>query len=994
MGSTKAKSASGPVAFWFINDEPREETMLEQLDELASRGFSAVVIHPRDGMSVPYLSRRWFDLQAFVIEAAAQRGLGLWFYDENPFPSGSAGGMLLNAHPELTGHTLEFRQEIIRPKNGVVRATFRKQGRMLRFYAAPVDEAGARCGDFVDVSDCAGLVDHHWFVIGECNHTYGPVFLPREKSDNHWRAFTDAEQWSLQWPSPEDRPYMVMAVWQTPQQDTRHGHYVDLLNPRTTEVFIEMTHQRSLERLGAERFGAFAAAFTDEPKLCGPYPWTPSLPADYQTAYGRDFWADLPVLLTDAGLAGEAARLRYRRLLGKLWTERYFRPIATWCEKHGLAFTGHVSPEEDPIVQALCTPGWMQATAEMHWPGCDQISSRFGTLRDSHRIISPKLASSVAHQHGREHVMVEALGVSGEGITLERMRRILDCLSICGCDRIAIHGQMYSMAGNRKREAPPSIFVQQPYWRFMGDLSQHLARWGQWLGQGQPVRPIALLYPTAAFESRMPGDRQSNPWALSFTQFVGRLMDAGLDFDLVSDVDLANEALTHLENGALVVGQAQYKALVIPALPILDAPAAEAIEACQNKGLEVLSLNSVRVAGSETTQRLGQLMDYETSLIQRLVNRHRQWLKMESGEAIYVHTRQVGQQVLRAIWNPSDKPARLQVEDSIIELDGGALYISDGEPLREKIVLDDPIQIDWRGSWKLTPRASNTLRLGRWQMQTIEGENVTLDIPTKSGHFPLGDEEDVAQQPAEKNIVDIFPAVPAGGQAVLETDFELDGPIENLRLSWDREAFVGEVTMWINDQSIDMEQARPGELPDSLELPVSEWVRLGSNRIRVAITPLHADQAALGEPLYLCGYFHAEPSCPPRLRPAAALDLQAPQDWSQAGFPHYSGEMSYRGQFRLSDDISGVWLQATAEQRDPFEVRVNGKSVGQCCWKPWRIDLTHALHPGMNDVEVIVANTLINRIEGRLQPSGLLAVPRLLKVSARPMAVCMPASVA
>src|SRR6185437_2937847 len=108
MGSAKAKAASGPVAFWFINDEPCEETMLEQLDELAARGFSAVVIHPRDGMSVPYLSQRWFDLQAFVIDAAAQRGLGLWFYDENPFPSGSAGGMLLNAHPELTGHTLEF----------------------------------------------------------------------------------------------------------------------------------------------------------------------------------------------------------------------------------------------------------------------------------------------------------------------------------------------------------------------------------------------------------------------------------------------------------------------------------------------------------------------------------------------------------------------------------------------------------------------------------------------------------------------------------------------------------------------------------------------------------------------------------------------------------------------------------------------------------------------------------------------------------------------
>jgi hypothetical protein len=87
-------------------------------------------------------------------------------------------------------------------------------------------------------------------------------------------------------------------------------------------------------------------------------------------------------------------------------------------------------------------------------------------------------------------------------------------------------------------------------------------------------------------------------------------------------------------------------------------------------------------------------------------------------------------------------------------------------------------------------------------------------------------------------------------------------------------------------------------------------------------------------------------------------------------------------------------LQASAEQHDPFEVRVNGQSVGQCCWKPWRIDLTEALRPGINEVELIVANTLINRIEGRSQPSGLLAAPHLLAVSVQPSAACLLTSTA
>src|SRR5699024_1972768 len=95
-----------------------------------------------------------------------------------------------------------------------------------------------------------------------------------------WRAMMDQERWLVDWPvagkrMPDCRPgfslayiglsqpqncqgkpwptgsqsYLVLAVRAAPKADARHGQYVDLLNPCTTEVFIAMTHQKTFEQL-------------------------------------------------------------------------------------------------------------------------------------------------------------------------------------------------------------------------------------------------------------------------------------------------------------------------------------------------------------------------------------------------------------------------------------------------------------------------------------------------------------------------------------------------------------------------------------------------------------------------------------------------------------------------------------------------------------------------------------------------------------------------
>jgi hypothetical protein len=318
----------------------------------------------------------------------------------------------------------------------------------------------------------------------------------------------------------------------------------------------------------------------------------------------------------------------------------------------------------------------------------------------------------------------------------------------------------------------------------------------------------------------------------------------------------------------------------------------------------------------------------------------------------------MGGMVHRAAWNPCDRPVRLVLEDdSTIELGAGQMEIfgaAEGASAKPEGALKHTLA--WTGPWTLTPQQSNTLRLGEWRWKTPHGEARRMTVPAVTGEFPQ---------------------TPSGGSAVLETTFELDAPVERLRLSWDRLAFAAEARLWINDQPLDLSQASPGELPDSLELPLEGLTRKGTNQLRLSIGPMETDEAALGEPLYLCGPFHVVQAASSRLCPAGMITLPGPRDWTQLGFPHYSGTMTYAASFDLPREIQRVWLEASPDQIDPFEVRVNGRSLGNCCWHPWRLDLTPALRPGRNEVDILVANTLINRIEGNPQASGLLKSPCL-----------------
>ena len=91
-------------------------------------------------------------------------------------------------------------------------------------------------------------------------------------------------------------------------------------------------------------------------------------------------------------------------------------------------------------------------------------------------------------------------------------------------------------------------------------------------------------------------------------------------------------------------------------------------------------------------------------------------------------------------------------------------------------------------------------------------------------------------------------------------------------------------------------------------------------------------------------------------------------DWtkrSEEGIRHYSGKAVYRKTFALATEpkVRRTFLNL-GEVKDMAEVRLNGRRLGVVWCPPWRIEITDAVRPGANDLEVAVANLWVNRLIG------------------------------
>jgi hypothetical protein len=109
------------------------------------------------------------------------------------------------------------------------------------------------------------------------------------------------------------------------------------------------------------------------------------------------------------------------------------------------------------------------------------------------------------------------------------------------------------------------------------------------------------------------------------------------------------------------------------------------------------------------------------------------------------------------------------------------------------------------------------------------------------------------------------------------------------------------------------------------------------------------------------------------------------KSWEELGAPSFAGPATYRKQFTAPAAPAGKRLfLEIADVRDYARVELNGKELEAHAWQPYRWEVTNAVKPGSNDLEVEVRATAAGGPAGGgrgpapTPASGLLGPVRLV----------------
>lgn len=389
--------------------------------------------------------------------------------------------------------------------------------------------------------------------------------------------------------------------------------YVDILQPKVHQAFIETTHEKYYKHFGADFGTGIPAVFTDEPSVtqCGPeglyFSWW--FTYEFKKRNGYDLVAHLPCVFQNVEgdcfqYPATKVRFDYYHTIHELWVENSIAPTGKWCEEHGINWTGHYYEHLWPHVSMITSPA-MQSCYEYHqWPAIDMLLSHYLKDRPTHSITHTiRELRSAVNQFGKEKAVCELYGAGGWDSTFEDYKRMADWVMVNGVNSITPHLTYATIMGARKHDHPQSFDWRQPWWEELKQFNDYLGRCCQMLSQGKMEQRILLLNPsTTAYlteAGRAEGgmfddgdlDCITEPDMTDFLTLSQRLSDLQWDFDLGDEYTLARHAKTG--RGCLRVGQQRYSCIMISkSMKNMLSSTVELIKAAAENGVEVIAVGT------------------------------------------------------------------------------------------------------------------------------------------------------------------------------------------------------------------------------------------------------------------------------------------------------------------------------------------------------------------------------------------------------------------
>ncbi len=536
------------IPFWSWNGTLKPEKLTWQIDQMQEKGISGAFLHARAGLDeskTPYFSDGFWKAVDTTIRYSAYKGFHTYLYDEDKWPSGSAGGRTIAANPdEFVKKILNYQKmEVVGPQL----ITLNLQKHPMAIFAGRIAENGNYSSDKqVNLTNLAGK---QWNV---------PV-----------------GRWAI----------ISFEMVKDP------GAQIDYLDSAAVAKFIEVTHEEYYKRFKSYFGNTIPGIFFDEifangAKLADNIFWTDDFLQKFRKMKGYDLADQLPLIIFNDPGKSEKLRYDYFEVVKQLYVKAWFKQYADWCAAHQIFATGHTA---EKLLHYKREADYFSTLGQLQVPGTDNEEYRYGYPRMID-YYNPKQISSIAHLYNRKRVMAESMGGGGYTIPLEEYRYGFSMLAVYGINMFIPHLFHYTMdTPETQSDWPPSWFYTNPYWKYFKPLADFASRISFMNSQGRAICDVAVLFPlTDLWENGYP-DKIDDSFYKSVQQ---ELLDNHIDYDVIDPASLAD---SKIEGNKIVAGNGNYRVLVLPAIHAIRSDVIKQIESFIEKGGIVIGLKDLPV---------------------------------------------------------------------------------------------------------------------------------------------------------------------------------------------------------------------------------------------------------------------------------------------------------------------------------------------------------------------------------------------------------------
>lgn len=979
LQSFKSPEASYSTApFWVWNDKVTREKIDTQLVSYHSIGIMQLIIHPRPGLVTPYLGPEWFELVNYAVLKAKSLGMKVWLYDENSYPSGFAGGNVPAEMPESRAIMIR-KIETAKPDTIKLKILCRFQ----------------RNRDKYVLIDSASQVK-------------------------------------------KDQPFTVFAELPATSSSWYGGYtYVDIMQRKVTEKFLDLTIGGYAKSLGPEFGQTISGIFSDEPNISTVWgsdliPYSPAVFENFKNKYAYDLHAYLPSLYEETGNWRKVRHDFYTVLLN-MFIDNWAVPYSEYCAKCKLQMTGHYWDHDWPRPTGV--PDNMALEAYSQVPGIDVLmnswnggfSGQFGNSRMVREL------GSLSNQLGKKRRLSETYGASGWDLTFRDMKRIGDWEYALGVNLMNQHLSYMSISGARKRDHPLSFSWMDSWWSDYKIMNDYYSRLSAVMSEGRQENKVLVIEPTTTAWMYFPANwspdgSKENSWKdgnfggiiSSFHSFIDSLESWQVEYDLGSEDIIKKHG--KVESSSLYVGESSYSLVILPSsLENLDNSTVQLLEKFLKKGGKILSTNKlpayaegqangkIMELASRFNKKWIQLNEIREADIQKLMEDDFHLHFSQGREMVFHQRRKFTDFEILFIANSGDKteargilninagsiekwdpftgevsPFPYSLKDKQLETEiripaAGSLLLAIKKEKKEpvSVVPPKPVKLAFNEDLKINRSSPNILAIDYCDL-TVKGKIL------KELYFYQANKEAFRAYGFDRDPWDN--AVQFKSEIIKKDTFSQG---TGLRIDY-----------WLNIDKgtslygLKLVAERPGLFKVSVNgksaklIPNDHWIdkdfgvysldsllNPGKNDISLSCEPMSV--FAEIEPVYILGEFTLKPqNMGFSISPSLPLN---PGPWNQQGMQMYSDKVIYSHSFSVKNVLGKYLLSLGKWDGACTEIIVNGKKAGIIAFPPFNIDITSLINQGENKVQVVVCGTLRNTLGPHHQASRGSAWPGMFQ---------------